>query len=161
MHVQALGHVVLKVRDLERSEIFYSDILGMRVVSRISDPPMTFFRIATSDNHHDFALMELSPHATTKSSSDQNVIGLAHVAFKIGHSAEELLHARSVLDASGTRCLYEPTGPLPKACTSSIQTGTRLSYTSRTSDTRKADQNKLVHRIQAGLMVRSTREARY
>jgi catechol 2,3-dioxygenase-like lactoylglutathione lyase family enzyme len=39
MRVQALGHVVLKVRDLERSEIFYSDILGMRVVSRISDPP--------------------------------------------------------------------------------------------------------------------------
>jgi catechol 2,3-dioxygenase len=107
MHVQALGHVVLKVRDLERSEIFYSDILGMRVVSRISDPPMTFFRIATSDNHHDFALMELSPHATTKSPSDQNVIGLAHVAFKIGSSAEELRHARTVLDASGTRCLYE------------------------------------------------------
>jgi len=107
MHVQALGHVVLKVRDLERSEIFYSDILGMRVVSRISDPPMTFFRTATSDHHHDFALMELSPHAPITSSSDQNVIGLAHVAFKIGRSAEELRRARSVLDASGTRCLYE------------------------------------------------------
>ena len=45
----------------KRSEIFYSDILGMRVVSRISDPPMTFFKAATSDQHHDFALMELSP----------------------------------------------------------------------------------------------------
>jgi catechol 2,3-dioxygenase-like lactoylglutathione lyase family enzyme len=107
VHVQALGHVVLKVRDLERSEIFYSDILGMRVVSRISDPPMTFFRTAVSDQHHDFALMELSPHAPTASSSGQDVIGLAHVAFKIGRSAEEFRHARSVLDAAGTRCLYE------------------------------------------------------
>jgi catechol 2,3-dioxygenase len=107
MQVQALGHVVLKVRDLERSEIFYSDILGMRVVSRISDPPMTFFKAATSDQHHDFALMELSPHAPTTSSSDQNAVGLAHVAFKIGRSTEEFRQARSVLDASGTPCLYE------------------------------------------------------
>jgi catechol 2,3-dioxygenase len=108
MQVQALGHVVLKVLDLERSEMFYSDILGMRVVARISDPPMTFFRAATSVHHHDFALMELSPHAPIpSSSSDHDVIGLAHVAFKIGRSVEELRQARKVLDASGTRCLYE------------------------------------------------------
>lgn len=35
------------------------------------------------------------------------MIGLAHVAFKIGRSVEELRQARSELDASGTRCLYE------------------------------------------------------
>jgi catechol 2,3-dioxygenase-like lactoylglutathione lyase family enzyme len=158
MHVQALGHVVLKVRDLEQSEIFYSDILGMRVVSRISDPPMTFFRTATSVHHHDFALMELSPHAPITSSSDQNVIGLAHVAFKIGRSAEELRHARSVLDVRDSASM-RPTGPLPRACTSSIQTETRSSYTSRPSDARMADQNTLVHRIQAGMMVHSTEGA--
>ncbi len=38
MQVQALGHVVLKVRDLQRSEDFYSCVLGMRIISRISDP---------------------------------------------------------------------------------------------------------------------------
>ena len=43
MHVQALGHVVLKVRDLHRSEGFYSSVLGMRIISRNSDPRMTFF----------------------------------------------------------------------------------------------------------------------
>jgi catechol 2,3-dioxygenase-like lactoylglutathione lyase family enzyme len=57
MHVRSLGHVVLKVRNLERSESFYSDVLGMRVISRIPDPPMTFFRLATSVNHHDFAVV--------------------------------------------------------------------------------------------------------
>jgi catechol 2,3-dioxygenase-like lactoylglutathione lyase family enzyme len=38
MQVQALSHVVLKVQDLKRSEGFYADVLGMRVVSRIQDP---------------------------------------------------------------------------------------------------------------------------
>ncbi len=103
--MQALGHVVLKVRDLERSEVFYVDALGLRVISRIPDPPMTFFRCATSENHHGFALMELSPDAA--SAPDQNAIGLAHVAFKIGRSAEELRRARTVLDAAGTPFLYE------------------------------------------------------
>jgi catechol-2,3-dioxygenase len=66
---------------------------------------MTFFRFATSENHHDFSLMELSPHA--RSSPDRNAIGLAHVAFKIGRSAEELRQARRVFDASGTKVLDE------------------------------------------------------
>ena len=105
MHVQALGHVVLKVRDLQRSENFYSDILGMRVISRISDPRMTFFSTETSGNHHDFALMEVE--SSTAPSPGDDAIGLAHVAFKIGRSAEEFGLARSVLDASGTRVLYE------------------------------------------------------
>ena len=43
MHVQALGHVVLKVRNLQRSEDFFSGMLGMPIISRISDPAMTFF----------------------------------------------------------------------------------------------------------------------
>ena len=105
MHVRSLGHVVLKVRSLERSESFYSDVLGMRVISRIPDPPMTFFRLATSENHHDFAVMQLSPDAA--SSPDQEAAGLAHVAFKIGRSTEELQEAWSVLHTSGTQILYE------------------------------------------------------
>lgn len=105
MQVQALGHVVLKVRDLERSERFYSDVLGMRVVSRISDPAMTFFRLAASENHHDFALMEMRSHAAA--SPDEKAVGLAHVAFKIGDSTRELCEARGILNASGTRFLYE------------------------------------------------------
>ena len=66
---------------------------------------MTFFRLATSVNHHDFALMEVSPHAA--SAPDEDAIGLAHVAFKIGRSAEELRRARNVLNAAGTPFLYE------------------------------------------------------
>jgi catechol-2,3-dioxygenase len=51
--------------------------------------------------------MEMSLGTPITSSSDQNVIGLAHVAFKIGRADEELHQARRVLDAAGTRFLYE------------------------------------------------------
>jgi catechol 2,3-dioxygenase len=102
--VQALGHVVLKVRELQRSEEFYVGLLGMRVISRISDPPMTFFNFGNQENHHDFALVELSGRATSR---DEVSAGLAHVAFKIGSSPEELAPARKMLHDSRTPVLYE------------------------------------------------------
>src|ERR1019366_6931052 len=40
MLVQALGHVVLKVRDLQRSEAFYSGALGIPIISRVPDPTL-------------------------------------------------------------------------------------------------------------------------
>ena len=102
--MQALGHVVLKVRDLQRSEDFYSCLLGMRIISRISDPCMTFFTLGTPGTHHDFALMELGPAAPKP---EHDATGLAHVAFKVGDSAETLSLVRKVLHASGTPVLYE------------------------------------------------------
>jgi len=48
MLVQQLGHVVLKVRDLRRSEAFYAGVLGMQIISQISEPvAMTFLRSGT------------------------------------------------------------------------------------------------------------------
>jgi catechol 2,3-dioxygenase len=102
--VQALGHVVLKVRELQRSEDFYVGLLGMPVVSRISEPPMVFFNFGNEENHHDFALMELGCRAPSR---DEDSTGLAHVAFKIGSSAEKLALAKEVLRDSQTRVLYE------------------------------------------------------
>jgi len=104
VEVQALGHVVLKVRDRHRSEGFYSCVLGMRIIRRISDPPMTFFSLGTQGSHHDFAVMELGPHAPAP---EQDATGLAHVAFKVGSSVGALHLAREALHASGTPVLYE------------------------------------------------------
>ena len=104
MELLALGHVVLKVRNLQRSEDFYSGILGMRVISRLFDPRMTFLSLQTTENHHDFALMELGPVAPAPAG---DATGLAHVAFKVGSSLEEFGLARSLLDESGTPVLYE------------------------------------------------------
>jgi catechol 2,3-dioxygenase len=104
VRVEALGHVVIKVRDLHRSEKFYVDVLGMEVVSRISEPTMAFFTFGTSRNHHDFALMELGCRAPAP---DQTATGLAHVAFKVGASPAELALTRTMLDDSRIPVLYE------------------------------------------------------
>ena len=104
MHIQALGHVVLKVSDLHRSGGFYSSVLGMRIISRNSDPRMTFFSLGTPGVHHDFALIELGPAAPKP---EHEASGLAHVAFKFGASVEALSLVQSVLSASRTPVLYE------------------------------------------------------
>lgn len=102
MPLQSLGHVVLKVRDLQRSEAFYEGTLGLPINFRISDPVhMTFFTL--SSNHHDFALMEVGPDAP---SPHPGSTGLAHVAFKIGDSHEDFTSMRSILDSDGIDILY-------------------------------------------------------
>lgn len=101
MRVQSLGHVVLKVRDLQRSEAFYSGVLDIPVISRISDPVrMTFF---TLGNHHDFAIIEVGEDAP---SPDPRATGLAHVAFKIGDSCDDFDAMRSHLASAGIDILY-------------------------------------------------------
>jgi catechol 2,3-dioxygenase len=102
MYVQTLGHVVLKVRSLERSEQFYAGVLGLTVCGRLSDPvPMTFF---TLGNHHDFAVIEVGNEA---SRPGPEVTGLAHVAFKIGDSLDELQAAKVQLRRSGIDIAYK------------------------------------------------------
>jgi catechol 2,3-dioxygenase len=104
VQVQALGHIVLKVPDLQLAEVFYLHTLGMKVVLRIEDPPMTFFTLERPGNHHDFALVEIDEVASRPAN---DASGLAHVAFKIGSSAEELRLARSALEIERNPVLYE------------------------------------------------------
>jgi len=102
VHVQELGHVVLKVRDAQRAEHFYGGTLGIPVAGRIADPvPMIFF---TLGHHHDFAVMELGRHGP---SPDRYAAGLAHVAFKVGDSLEEFDAVKRELEAAGIVILFE------------------------------------------------------
>jgi len=94
--------VVLKVRDLRRSEAFYADTLGISVVSRISEPAhMTFF---TLGHHHDLALIELGGDAAP---ADPGATGLAHVAFEVGGSVSDLRAAKAELESAGVAIQHE------------------------------------------------------
>ena len=95
MRVHSLGHVVLKVRNLERSVPFYRDVLGLKQVGQHGEK-MVFFSIV--DNHHDLALLETDNSAV---SSLEESPGLHHVAFKIGDSLQELQEAKDWLINNG------------------------------------------------------------
>jgi catechol-2,3-dioxygenase len=75
----------------------------MPVLGRISDPVhMTFFSLRShhdvSLSHHDFALLELDGDA---SPGDPRATGLAHVAFEIGDSLDDLRAAKTALASAG------------------------------------------------------------
>jgi len=53
----ALGHIVLNVADLRKSEEFYHSILGLKVSARNFDTKMTF--MSYGKEHHDIALQAL------------------------------------------------------------------------------------------------------
>ena len=60
MPITTLGHVVLKVRSLERSIAFYRDVLGFLEIGATATPP------------------------------DAQSVGLVHVAFRVDATLEDL-----------------------------------------------------------------------
>ena len=99
MHIKALGHVVLKVRELERSAAFYRDILGMQEVARYRDT-MVFFSLG--QNHHDLGLLQLGAQAELPG---PHSLGLYHVAFKVGDALDELRECKAQLERNGIAIL--------------------------------------------------------
>ena len=96
MNVHGVGHVVLKVRDLDRSAAFYTGVLGLKEVGRLGDR-MVFFS-ATGRNHHDLACLAVGPDAPAP---PPEAVGLYHVALKVGDTLEELREAKAALDRHG------------------------------------------------------------
>jgi catechol 2,3-dioxygenase len=108
MQIKSLGHVVLKVSNLARSEAFYRDVLGLPVCAHYEQDGlnMAFFSLG---NHHDFAIMESSELG------DAEQAGLHHVAFKIGSSLDDLKSAKTYLESNGVE-----TDPIDHVVTQSL-----------------------------------------
>jgi catechol-2,3-dioxygenase len=86
-----LGHIALRVRDLERSVQFYRDVVGLPLRSR--HQTVAFLGIR-QDASHEIALFELGADAP---GPEQNRVGMYHMAWEMA-SFEELqkFHARLV-----------------------------------------------------------------
>lgn len=101
MRITELGHVVLGVRDLQRSARFYRDVLGLRQVGRLRDSGL-FFTGYDGRSHHELLLVQASPaDAGAPAPETQGRLGLRHIAFKIGSSDAELEAALAELRAAG------------------------------------------------------------
>ena len=102
MQIQALGHVVLKVRDAQRAESFYGATLGIPVAGRVADPvPMIFFTLGTITTSPSWNSANTDHHPIAYTA------GLAHVAFKVGDSLDEFDAVKRELEAAGVVILFE------------------------------------------------------
>jgi len=79
-----LGHVVLNVWDLRKSEMFYRSILGMKVSGRNPRTKMSF--LSFGREHHDIALMEL-PRGTRRIAG-KGLPGLHHFCIYVKSNKE-------------------------------------------------------------------------
>jgi catechol 2,3-dioxygenase len=86
--VSKVGHIVLRVDDLDRALAFYCGVLGLHEVARrdFGEGPMAF--LSTGNAHHDIALVqsEVSPGSN-----------LHHFALKVGDSLEQLAEVQRTL----------------------------------------------------------------
>lgn len=93
MEIKELGHIVLYVKDLERSVHFYRDVLGFRPVAQPDDRGRRFPVAVFSSGrpHHELLLIEVGPGAPHPGNGRR--AGLYHFGFKIGDTDDELREA--------------------------------------------------------------------
>jgi catechol 2,3-dioxygenase-like lactoylglutathione lyase family enzyme len=101
-----LGHIVLNVADLKKSERFYCTVLGLKVSARNSRTKMSF--LSYGREHHDVALMELPDGA--EAVSNDGVPKVHHFCIYVGSNNEiddlyRVLKRRKVPIVSGPEIL--------------------------------------------------------
>lgn len=82
IQARKLGHVVLNVRDAQKSKDFYTRALGLKLAYEDRDRGAVFLSFGTQ--HHDLALFQLATGATP----DATQPGLHHMAWQLGSFAE-------------------------------------------------------------------------
>jgi catechol 2,3-dioxygenase len=96
MQVKELGHIVLYVRDLERSRRFYGDVLGWKEIATLGSQGAMF---SSGRTHHELLLLEVGSGATPIPPPPR--VGMYHFGLKVGETDEELKAALDDLVAAG------------------------------------------------------------
>ncbi len=99
VQVKELGHIVLYVRDLERSRRFYRDVLGWREISAGS----LAAAFSSGRTHHELLLLEVGPDAAPIPEGRR--VGLYHFGLKVGENDEELRRALHAIRQAGVPLL--------------------------------------------------------
>src|SRR3977135_3475925 len=95
--IKRLNHLVLWVRDAQRSLDFYRDVLGFSIVEMPS-PQAVFLRANGSENHHDLGLFGIGSDAPPPSQGRQ--VGMYHAAWEVA-SIQDLAKAQEAMRRSG------------------------------------------------------------
>jgi catechol 2,3-dioxygenase len=74
-----IGHVVIKVRNLERSKQFFTEVLGLKLMMELPKLKMAFFA-SNGRDHHEIACAEVGAEADRQHAKQ---IGLQHIAFRL------------------------------------------------------------------------------
>ena len=92
-----LGHIVLRVRDLDRSKQFYTDVLGLEVTAQ-REGRMVFMS-AGDEASHELALMPVGPDAP---GPEPDRVGLYHFAWQMD-SIDDLKKLYQEMKRKGVR----------------------------------------------------------
>lgn len=106
MEVKELGHLVLYVRNLERSVRFYRDVLGWRQILPTGDTlpvPFAAFSAPYGRTHHELLLIEVGEDAAALPVGRR--VGLYHFGLKVGDSDDELREALRTVREAGVPVL--------------------------------------------------------
>jgi catechol 2,3-dioxygenase len=82
IQARKLGHVVLKVRDMQKAKDFYTRVLGLKVAYEDRQRGMVF--LSFGKEHHELALFQLA----TGEPPEASQLGLHHMAWQLGSFAE-------------------------------------------------------------------------
>jgi catechol-2,3-dioxygenase len=99
MQVRELGHVVLYVRDIERSRHFYRDVLGFPELDMGSGMRFPAAAFSTGRTHHELLLIEVGPDAADLPPGRR--VGMYHFGLKVGDSDDELREALRTIKEHG------------------------------------------------------------
>jgi catechol 2,3-dioxygenase-like lactoylglutathione lyase family enzyme len=105
--IKKVGHVVLGVRDPQRSIRFYTEALGMELVNVLEEMQMAFFSFGERD--HDIAVIKVPDDQPVGSA------GLAHTALEIEGGQEQLRELYERLKSYGARVEFTADHVLTKS----------------------------------------------
>jgi catechol 2,3-dioxygenase len=106
-NIKRVGHVVLGVRDPQRSIAFYTGALGMELVKFLEEMQMAFFSFGERD--HDIAVIKVPDDQPVGSA------GLAHTALEIEGGLEQLRELHDRLKTYGARVEFTADHVLTKS----------------------------------------------